>query len=64
MGRDMDGFQVMMSDFKIQKKLDKHAYLVVGAVASLKSRALCPPAADTSSTLLHFLVPSHLINLT
>jgi hypothetical protein len=38
MGREIDGFQAMMPDFKIEKNLENSSYLVVGAVALLKSK--------------------------
>ncbi|TFH39033.1 MAG: hypothetical protein E4G95_02180 [Bacteroidia bacterium] len=38
MGREIDGFQAMMPDYKIEKDLDGSSYLVAGSVALIKSR--------------------------
>jgi len=38
MGREIDGFQAMMPDYKIEKNLENSSSLVVGAVALLKSK--------------------------
>lgn len=45
MGREIDGFQAMMPDFKFEKNLENSAYLVVGAVTLLKS--LYPDYSNT-----------------
>ncbi len=37
MGREIDGFQAMMPEYKIEKNLENSSYLVAGAVALLKS---------------------------